>query len=141
MHKIALLLVVVSSTAAFARDSKYTLAIADVLAMPEAQGRLDANIKMSFGAQKGPAGQTLGEVVVNPKTNATNKDDATACKWVMLSALVDLQAKARSMGANAIVGIESYYKKVSFVSETQYECHAGAIMAGVALRGQMVKTK
>jgi hypothetical protein len=140
MNKIALLLVM-TSTAAFARDSKYTLAIADVLAMPEAQARLDANIKMYFGTQKGPAGQALGEVVVNPKTNAANKDDATACKWVMLSALVDLQAKARSMGATAIIGIESYYKKISFVSETQYECHAGTLMAGVALRGQMVKAK
>lgn len=134
-------LVALASSAALARDSKYTLPIAEVLAMPEAQGQLDANIKFYFGAQKGPEGQTLGEVVVNPKTNAANKDDAAACRWVMLTALKDLQARARSVGATAITGIESYYKKVSFVSDTMYECHAGAVMSGVALRGQLVKAK
>ncbi len=132
--------VVLASSAALARDSKYTLPIAEVLAMPEA-AQLDPNIKFYFAAQKGPEGQSLGEVVVNPKTNAANKDDATACRWVMLTALKDLQAKAHAVGATAIVGIESYYKKVSFVSDSQYECHAGAIMSGVALRGQLVKAK
>jgi uncharacterized protein YbjQ (UPF0145 family) len=80
-------------------------------------------------------------VVVNPKTNAANKTDEVACQWVMLSALIDLQARAKRVGADSIVGIESYYKKVPFSSDKEFECHAGAFTAGVALRGKMVKTK
>lgn len=130
--------VVLSSGAAFARDTKYLLKIDDVLKMPEA-GRLDPNIKFYFGTGKGPKGEARGEAVANAKTNAANKGDEEACRWVMISALAELQKKAKAVGATAIVGIESYYKKVVFSSESEFECHAGAIMAGVALRGQLIK--
>lgn len=126
---------------ALARDTKLILPIASVLSMPEAQAQLSPDIKFYFGASKAPAGEQRGEVVVNPKTNAANKGDEAACRWVMLTALVDLQNNARKVGANAVVNVESYYKKIVFSSPTEFECHAGAIMAGVALRGQMVKTK
>ena len=49
--------------------------------------------------------------------------------------LVAMQDQARSHGANAVVDITSNYKKQEFSSPTQYECAAGAIMAGVALKG------
>lgn len=124
---------------ALARDSKYLLRIAEVLEMPEAAGKLDPHIKLYFGKQPAPRGEKRGEVVVNPKTNSANKSDEEACRWVMLSALADLQKRARAMGATSVVGIESFYKKVPFSSETEFECHAGAMITGVALRGQMMK--
>jgi hypothetical protein len=43
------------------------------------------------------------------------------------------------LGANAVVNIISYYRKVPMSSDTQYECHAGTLMAGVALKGDFVK--
>ena len=43
------------------------------------------------------------------------------------------------MSATSVVGLERFYKKVPFSSETEFECHAGALVAGVALRGQPVK--
>lgn len=139
LSKILVVLVVLAGSSAFARDSKYLLKIADVMAMPEASGRLDSNIKLYFGKQKAPKGESRGEVVVNPKTNAANKSDEEACRWVMLSALAELQQRARAMGATSVVNIESFYKKIVFSSETEFECHAGAVMSGVALRGQLVK--
>lgn len=137
--KLLMVALVLGSGSALARDTKYLLKIADVLAMPEAQGRLDASIKLYFGKQPAPAGESRGEVVANPKTNSANKSDEEACRWVMLTALMDLQKRARAMGATAVVGIESYYKKMPFSSETEFECHAGGFMTGVALRGQMIK--
>lgn len=139
LSKWVVVAVVVGSGAALARDTKYLLKIADVLAMPDAAGRLDPNIKFYFGKTKAPKGESRGEIVVNPKTNAANKGDEAACRWVMLGALTELQQRAKAMGATSIVGIESFYKKVPFSSETEFECHAGAIVAGVALRGQLVK--
>jgi hypothetical protein len=35
--------------------------------------------------------------------------------------------------------IVSYYNKKVMSSATEFECHAGAIMAGVALKGDFVK--
>ena len=70
--------------------------------------------------------------MTNKKTNAANKSDAEACRWVALSAL-RAQDGARSR-ANAVVDIVSYYKKNEFKSSTNYECYAGTILAGVALK-------
>lgn len=139
MSKWLVVALVVSSGSAFARDTKYILKIAEVLSMPEAAGRLDAKIGLYFGKQPAPAGDHRGEVVVNPKTNSANKSDEDACRWVMLSALMDLQKRARALGATAVVNIESFYKKVPYSSETEFECHAGGFLTGVALRGQMIK--
>ena len=52
-----------------------------------------------------------------------------------------LQDGAKSRGANAVVDIVSYYKKNEFKSSTNYECYAGAILAGVALKGTYAKVK
>jgi uncharacterized protein YbjQ (UPF0145 family) len=59
----------------------------------------------------------------------------------MLSALIQLQERARREGGNAVINIKSYYKKQTFSSESQFECHAGNIMAGVALKGDIVKLR
>jgi uncharacterized protein YbjQ (UPF0145 family) len=57
----------------------------------------------------------------------------------MLSALIQFRDKARSLGANAVVNIRSNFKNNLFVSETEYSCGAGGLMAGVALIGDFVK--
>jgi uncharacterized protein YbjQ (UPF0145 family) len=50
-----------------------------------------------------------------------------------------LEKRARELGANAVVNIASNYKNVEFSSDSEFECHAGAIMAGVALKGEFVR--
>ena len=42
------------------------------------------------------------------------------------------------MGTTNIV---SYFKKNEYKSATDFECHVGAIMAGVALKGDLVRTR
>jgi len=37
------------------------------------------------------------------------------------------------------VNIVSYYRKIEMSSPTDFECHAGAVIAGVALKGDFVK--
>ena len=67
------------------------------------------------------------------------KSDKEACDWAMLSAIKAFQIKAKSLGANAIVNIRSNYKHGAFSSTEQYECGAGNVMAGVALKADFVK--
>jgi uncharacterized protein YbjQ (UPF0145 family) len=59
----------------------------------------------------------------------------------MATALLQMQQAARDMGGNAVVNIESFYKRKVFRSNDQFECHAGNIVAGVALRGDVVKLR
>jgi hypothetical protein len=123
-----------------ARDTDYKLKIDEVLQSADGQAKLKPDVKFFFGSQKAPSGKTLeSNYVANPKTNSFNKSDEAACRWAMLSALIDLQQQARRQGGNAVVNIVSYYKKDEFSSPTDYDCHAGAFVAGVALKGDIVK--
>ena len=125
---------------AFARDTELKLPFAEVLQMPEAQEKLDGSVKFFLAGQKTPKVlQKMGDDVSNKKTNGANKTDEVACKWAVLSALVAFQDKAKSMGANAVVDMVSYYKRNTFSSPTEYECHAGGIVVGVALKGTYAK--
>ena len=125
-----------------ARDTTHYLSIKEAIEVAKSQG-LGDDIKLYFGDQQYPpveATLTKG-ISTNKKTNAANKTDQVACNWAMHSALLQLQLAARNMGGNAVVNIESYYKKNVFRSKDQFECHAGGIMAGVALRGDVVRLK
>ncbi|MDR7332797.1 excinuclease ATPase subunit [Roseateles asaccharophilus] len=124
------------SVVAHARDTTLHIPLADVLAMPEAKGKLDPDFKFFLAGQATPkVVKRFSEGVSNPKTNGVGKTDEFGCKWAALSALINLQNSAKREGANAVVDIVSYYKKVEYKNATNFECHAGAIIIGVALKG------
>jgi uncharacterized protein YbjQ (UPF0145 family) len=75
----------------------------------------------------------------NRKTNGVGKSDEVGCRWAALAALIQFQERAKEVGANAVVDIVSYYKKDEFKSATEYECHGGAVIIGVALKGTLAK--
>lgn len=125
---------------AAARDDKLTFPVAEAMSTPAAQGKLDGSVKFYFSGQPTPAAkQTFGTFTSNKKTNAFNKSDKEACDWTFLSAMIALQDRAKREGGNAVVDIHSVYKNDEFKSATEYECGAGKLMTGVALRGTVVK--
>lgn len=125
-----------------ARDTKHLMSIEKAMAANDAKGRLGDTVKFYFGDQATPAivGR-LGSDKTSQKTNSFGKSPETACNWAFLSAMLRLQARAQELGANAVVNIVSNYKNVEFSSATEFECHDGAIMSGVALKGDFVKIK
>ncbi|ESH95038.1 Excinuclease ATPase subunit [Cupriavidus sp. HPC(L)] len=128
------------SAPASARDTKYLLPIQDVLNMPEAKEKLDGSVRFFFAGQRTPKVlETKGSDVSNRKTNGVGKSDEEACRWAALSALLSFQDKAKTMDANAVVNLVSYYKKNEMASADQYECHAGAVVVGVALKGDYAR--
>jgi uncharacterized protein YbjQ (UPF0145 family) len=125
---------------AHARDTKHILPIAVAMATKDANERLEGSVKFFFGSQEYPkVVAKLGSDVSNRKTNAFGKSDETACNWAFLSAMIALERRAKQLGANAVVNIVSYYRKVEMSSTTDFECHAGTVIAGVALKGDFVK--
>jgi len=127
------------SLPARARDDRLHFPIGDALTSADAKAKLDPKIFLSFGGQKhAPPTKVFGTYTANKKTNFFNKKDKEGCEWAFLSAVLSLQARARESGGNAVVNIKSVYKDVEFVSDTQYECGAGNVVGGVALRGDVV---
>ena len=128
-----------TSASAVARDTSLTLPLVDVIGTEKANQAL-LDVPFYFDGQEHPAvTKTWGEISTNKKTNAFGKSDDEACQWVLLSAIKALQEAARNRGYDAIVNIKSNYKNNEFSSPTTYRCGAGNIVAGVALKGDLVK--
>jgi len=125
---------------AAARDTVLHLSIQDVLNSGDFAQHVGTGVNFVFGTHPAPAGARLmGSFIANRKTNSANKTDERACAWAMVSALEALHARALKEGGNTVINVISYYKKVSFVSDTEYECHAGSFIAGVALQGTVAQ--
>lgn len=124
-----------------ARDTKMMLPIAGAMAENDAKSRLGDDVQFVFGDQK-PVGkvlENLGSDKTSQKTNSVGKSAQTSCNWAFLSAMLQLKKRANALGANAIVNIQSNYKNEPFSSTTEFECHDGAIMTGVAFKADFVR--
>lgn len=120
------------------RDTTHYLSIDEALNSPEAKEVLNPKIKLYFG-KPAPGKVLVKGAVTNPKTNALNKTDEKACQWAFLSAVKKFQERAVKEGGTKVSNLVSYYKKKEYSSTTKYECHAGRSIAGVALKGDVVK--
>ena len=125
--------------ASYARDTVQSFSVEEVLNSADGKAKLGDSIKYAFGTTSlGPVAKNFGEFRTNKKTNAFGKSDEKACKWVFLSAMITLRDRAIAEGGNAVINIRSNYKDNVTSSETTFQCGAGAIIAGVALIGDVV---
>ena len=126
-----------------ARDTAVYLPFDKAVAEATRSGKIDGFVKF-YLAGNTPAGKVTvvsPDAVTNKKTNAFNKSDEVACEWVAQSAIISLHQAAKNAGANAVTNIVSFYKRNERKDAQTYECHAGAIMAGVALKGDLAKVQ
>ncbi|HEX7983218.1 MAG TPA: excinuclease ATPase subunit [Duganella sp.] len=136
-------LLAVSLTASFsasAEDKMIKFPIAGAMAVNDAQQRLGDTVKFYFADQPTPkVASKITSDKTSQRTNGFGKSSEKACNWVFLSAMLALQKRATEVGADAVINIVSNFKDQEFASQTEYECADGAIMAGVALKGDFVK--
>ncbi|WP_422911081.1 excinuclease [Pseudomonas sp. MAC6] len=126
-----------------ARDTAHFLPFEAAVQEALNAGRLDGSVKFYLAGNK-PAGSVSvikSGVTTSQKTNAFNKSDEAACSWALQSALIRFQKAAKAAGANAVVDLASNYKNIEYKDSQKYECHAGAVMAGVALKGNLANVK
>lgn len=125
---------------AVARDTTLHLDFKQAVDKAVQDGTIDGSVKFYLqGTTPSSAAIVQSDVVTNKKTNAFNKSDAAACDWVLRSALIQLHHAAKAQGANAVIDIVSFYKNTETKSTTTYECHAGTMVAGVALKAKLAK--
>ncbi len=133
----------IAAPSAIAADKRVELPLQELLDSPQAkEAGIDGSVRFYLAGQAHPAVVSrMGEDVSNKKTNGVGKSDVESCRWVALSVLKAFQEGAKARGANAVIDITSYFKKNEFKSATNYECYAGNIMSGVALKGTYAKVK
>lgn len=133
LYSILLLSALLLITNGCSSKGMQKLSIQDALADTRSNSTLDSNIRLSFG-DNGSAGKLWTS---NKKTNGVNKEIDEGCNRAFMSAIVALQDRAKKEGKTSVVDIHSYYKRKAFSSSTQFDCEAGAMMSGVALRGRV----
>jgi len=142
MHvKILLItLILIYMNTSMARDDIGNWPFKEAIERGINEGVLDGSVTFYLDGNPHPKiVKNHGEYRSNKKTNAVGKSDQKACQWALLSALKSFQQRAQSLGANAVVNIKSNYKNNTYSHPTEYQCGAGAIMAGVALKADVVK--
>ncbi|NVM77863.1 uncharacterized protein YbjQ (UPF0145 family) [Duganella sp. SG902] len=136
----ALLTVSLTSFSAHAADTMLKFPIAGAMAVNDAEKRLGDSVKFYFADQPTPTVLTrIATDKTSQRTNGFGKSAEKACNWVFLSAMLALQKRAQELGANAVINIVSNFNNIEMASQTEFECADGAIMAGVALKGDFVK--
>jgi uncharacterized protein YbjQ (UPF0145 family) len=133
----ALLPLSLAASPAFARNTIHDYSINGALA--SGADKVGSDVALYFAGQPhAPVVKSFGEAATNKKTNAFGKSDEAACQHVFLSAMLQLQDRARQQGGNAVINIRSNYKGEETPSATTFRCGAGAVVAGVALKGDVV---
>ncbi|MGA7710614.1 MAG: hypothetical protein WCA81_01835 [Rhizomicrobium sp.] len=129
-----------TGSSALAADDIIQLDVATALSTPDAKADLDGSIKFYFGNKPHPSiVKHLGEGITNKKANGVGRSSTKGCERAFLDALIQMQRRAKDLGGNAVININSYNKKHEVVIDTSVECHSGLLMAGVALKGEIVK--
>ena len=127
-----------STQITFAADNVHLLSIDD--ALKKNSDLLNPNIELFFSSKlKEKIIQDRGFFVSNKKTNGFLKPVKSSCTRAFLSAIISLQQRAVNEGGNAVINIHSFYRKKEMFSEELFECHKGNTIAGVALKGRVVR--
>lgn len=136
---IALAVLAAAASGAMAADNKSMKPIAAAMAANDAEAKLNNGVKFYFAGQPTPKFTKVGSDKTSQKTNAFNKSTDEACNWAFLSSMMALEKRAKQLGADAVVNITSNYGNVPFASATEFECHDGKFVAGVALKADFVR--
>lgn len=137
---LLILLFFFASSSIYARDDVSEFSIQEAMSQEQAKEVLGSDVRFYFGGQThGSVLKSWGEVSTNKKTNAFLKSDQEACTWAFLSAMVALRNRTLKEGGNAVINIKSNYQSNTVSSITTFQCGAGNVLAGVALKGTVVK--
>ncbi len=139
---IAALLVAIA-TPALAADRKIMLSIDETMKRLDFAERLTENAIEFYWADQVPPRTIEKEIAADTYSRGANaflKSDLRACTNAFENTADTLVEDAKSMGANAVVGIRSYHDDLADVSsETEYRCDVGAFRASVGFRVRFVR--
>ena len=136
---IGIVIIGSASSLALAADEVLKFKISGGIATGKASTRdqIKDDIALYFGKQKTPA---VVKKIWEGDSNQTSsrRSQQERCETAFASAIIRLQAKARSEGGNAVINITSGSGESS---ETEFTCTSGRAMARVRLHGTVVTLK
>ncbi len=122
-----------------AADQMHDFDFQDAVKRAVADGALDGSVKFYLAGTKSGGRVIERGLVTNKKTNGFAKSAESSCDHVLRSALIQFERTAKARGANAVTNLVSFYKSNESKSSKTYQCAKGTAIAGVALKGDLVK--
>src|SRR5688572_8320394 len=109
---LALTVVLSSAHSVLAADQVLMMPIRPALESVDGRAMIDGDVKFFFGKNRpGRIAHQYGNFIANNKVHVFGRSTGEACNLVFLNALEDLQKRARTVGANAVVGVVSYFRR------------------------------
>ena len=135
-----LIAVFVSAGQAWARSTDHLMSIQEAMESDLGKEKL-LDVPVYFAGQSHPpVAKKIGERETNKSTRGAFRTDEQACQIAFLSAVIQLQKRAKDEGANAVIDIESITRNRPHSSATEYRCIAGAAVVHVGLKGTLVES-
>ena len=130
------------ATPVLAADTWEYFSVQDALNSPLAQGKLDSDISFHMKGQQHPEViDVTPEYTSNQRSRKFGRSVEEACQTAFISSLMSFQQRAYKEDADTVVGLYSVTKDKRFESTDQYSCLVGGMVANVALRGKVGKSK
>ena len=138
--RVLVVLVVFSffASPALARNDTLDFSVEGAMSVGPKHKLLDTPWYMA-GYKKSPSGERLQMMNTQKATNKFGKDDDYACSIAFMSAIIQLQKRAKQLGAKAVVDIKAETKGMTPASPNMYNCNLGTFTAVVRLTGVPVK--
>ncbi len=137
----AVVLLLLVATAANARNTDHVMPVQDAVQSELGRERL-SDVPFYFSGQDHPpVAEEVSVARSNRHTSGVFRSDERACQIAFLSALIQLQARAREERADAIVDIISVTRHRHLESPTEFRCIAGGTVVHVGLEGTLVRFK
>ena len=165
---VALLSSLLISQGAMAQDTRYLLSLDDAFSAYQNSKYHSEDVPMYFGDAPHPEiKQLIKTDVVTKRTSQKGrktyetgsglptvwghggakvgaeelKRRLKMCHRIFVSLVAVMKERARRIGADGIVNVESYFKNVPFRSSTEYECWEGSFHGAITLKGDFVAFK
>jgi len=136
---IPVLLVATPAEARRGQDAVNVFQVGAVRERPEFTSQING-IRFYFAGERhaGIVRRVQNNATTSQRARKHGRDAEEACQWAMMNALIRLGEAAQNSGANAVINIRSNWDNRAWSNGTEYECAVGRMMAGVALKGDIV---
>lgn len=99
-----------------------------------------SGVRFYFAGERTPGIQrrVQNNVTTSQRARKTGRSADWACERALMNALIRLGEAAQNAGANGVINIRSNWDNRPYANGSEYECAIGHMMAGVALKGDIV---
>ena len=126
----------------FGEDTWEYFSVKDAINSPLAQEKLDPEITFHMKGEQHPAvNDVTPEYTANQRSRKFGRSVEEACRVAFISSLISFQQRAYKEDADTVIDLYSITKDKRFESTDQYSCLVGSMVANVALRGKVGKSK